>query len=425
VILPALREVLSEARLGFGLEPIAMNLRASPFEGQGPNFPLATLDKFSDFVMGFGDGEAAVTPQSAMRLTAVWACINVISGSLAMIPLITYRRREDGGKDRARDHYLYRRLRWQANRYMTAFRFKRLMQVWLLQHGNALAYLEINGRGQVVNMWPWHPDRVEMEIKGGDIWYSYRMDDGKEIWQPWFNILHLRGMETDGFWGLSPIATHRKTISHQLSIREHGAKFFENGARPLGWLEYPEALDDQALQRLRQDWQQTHGGLSNAHKTAILEQGLKYHPEGISMVDAQYIESQQFGIADIARIYNVPPHKIQDLLRSTNNNIEWQGLEWLVDTLGPWFTCWEEELTASVLSEREAELIEIEFLRDAIMRADARARADYYSKALQHHWMVPNEVRQRENQNPIKGGDEMLETNNAAMPGKEEKEDSN
>lgn len=427
MIFPELREYIRDARQGFGSELLSLGLerRASEFGGQGPSFPVATLDKFLDFVSGGGESwsGAIVTPDTGLKIAVAWACIDRLASGLAKLPIQVLRDVEvDGmeGREQAKDHYLYRPLRWQANPYMTAFRFKRLLMVWLLQHGNAMAFMNINGRGQITELWPWHPKRVDVEMRRFEgvmmPFYGYRLDNGERTWQPGINIIHLRGLESDGFFGLSPIEQHAQTFGKQLAIMEHGARFFKNGARPLGVLQTDQDIEDKTVQGLREAWQQTHGGLSNSHKVAILTNGLKYHAEGISMVDAQYIEALQGGEEQICGIFNVPPHKVQILRRATNNNIEHQGLEWYQDSLEPHAVNFEQELTASCLSPREAQSITIEFLFDFLLRADIKSRGEYISKMVEHRVMTRNEARRKLNMNPVKGGDIFDETNNAKSP---------
>lgn len=364
----------------------------------------------------------SVTSQSALQVAAVWACVNVRSLAVAQLPLLTYRRRPEGdGKERAADHYAYRLLRWRANPYMTAFRFKRQMQTYLDLTGNAFAELEVSGRGQVLALWPWRPDRVRVEQSDEGVpLYFYRGKNGQEYSRPWYLMLHLRGLSTDGLMGMSPIAAHRQQIGAALAQTEHAARFYANGARPLGVLKHPGKLVD--AKKLRESWERVHGGLSNAHRVAILEEGMDYKEVSMTMVDAQFLEVMQYGVSDIARIFNVPPHKIGDLTRATNNNIEHQGIEWLQDGLGPELANWEQELTNSLLSDREQQSIEFEFLLNALMRTDSKSRGEYFAKARQWGWMSANDIRRAENMNPVDGGDEYLTPLNMTPVGTEREE---
>jgi HK97 family phage portal protein len=369
-----------------------------------------------DYVGGTYAGRA-VTPNSALQHSAVWACVDLRGKAVAQMPLLAYRRRPDGGKDRAADHYSYRLLRWRANPFLTAFRWKRLMQNWLDLYGNAYAELEVNGRGQTLAIWPWRPDRVrvEVDVETQAPRYYYRLKSGVEIQRPWWLMIHLRGLSTDGIMGVSPVAAHRQRIGLGLAMVDHSAMFFRNGARPLGVLKHPGKVAN--VERLRESWQAAHGGLENAHRVAILEEAMDYKEIGLSMVDSQFLEQMQYGVSDIARIFGVQPHKIGDLTRSTNNNIEHQGLEWLQDSLGPELVNWEQELTNSLFSDDEARQIEIEFLVNSILRADSKARGELYAKGRQWGWLSANDVRRLENMNPIEGGDEYLSPMNMLPAG--------
>lgn len=386
----------------------------SKYLGQGPDFSLDAMDDFLDFVSsGGGDtwSGQAVTTTTAMRLTAVWRCIDFLSGAVAQLPLVTLRvNPADGSKERARGHYLYRLLHDQANPYMTAFRFKRLMQARLCTHGNALAYQEISGRGQLVALWPLpQPNKQDVTWTDGGPVYRWRLKDGMIFEQPWYNVLHLRGLEIDGFWGVNPIECHRQTISAGLAIKEHGARFFSNGARPLGALKITRVPTPEELTVMREAWNVAHQGGSNAHKIAVLMGGMEYEDVGVNMVDAQYIEAQKLTVLDICRMYGVPPHKAMDLSNATYSNISEQRQEWLQDGLGLHLVNWEQELVSSLLSDREAETITIKFNANAIMRMDAKTRAEYFSRARQWGWMDVNEIRGLEDLNPREGGDTLLQ----------------
>ena len=386
----------------------------SKYLGQGPNIPLDTLDDYLDFVSsGGGDtwSGQAVTGTSAMRVAAVWACVNMISGAVAQLPLAVFRQNpQDGTKTKARDHYLYPIFHNHVNPCMTPFRFKRLMQTRLCMDGNALAYEEISGRGQIIGLWPL-PMPLKQDVTwtdGGPV-YRWRLKDGGIFEQPWYNILHLRGLETDGFWGLNPIQQHRQTIGLALAIKEHGARFFSNGARPLGALKCTAVLTPEELVQRREAWNAVHQGGPNAHKIAVLMGGMEYQEIGVNMVDAQYIDAQNLTVLDICRIYGVPPHMVAELTRATYSNIESQAQEWLQDCLGPWLVNWEEELTNSLLSDREAETIILKFNINALMRTDTNSRANYYARGILSGWLTPNQAAGFDGLDPFEGGDVHLQ----------------
>lgn len=347
---------------------------------------------------------ATVSPATAMQSTAIWASIRIIAGSVAKLPLITYRRTEQG-RERAKDHYLHRLLQEQANPEMTAYRFRHLMQTWLLVHGNAFAAMEINGRGQVTALYPMKPSRVVMKMSKTGIRYDYVNDHGEGISLPSGLVFHLRWMSDDGLMGRSPIEVHRQTIGLDLAQKEVAARFFGSGMKISGVLSAPAKLGDKAIDNLRKQFEYAHGGLSNAWKMMILEEGMTYEPTQSTMKDAEYVAQANFGISDIARVYGVPEHMLSKLDRSTNNNIEHQGLEFTTLSLDDHLSNWEAEIPFAMLSERERQSIFVEHLLDKILRGDTLSRYQAYSLAIQNGFMLVNEARAKENSNPVEGGD--------------------
>ena len=368
---------------------------------------LADLDRWMDAEIGGGYTYAGefVTPRTAMQVSTVWACQQAISGDMAKLPLRTYRRDAKDNRFEARDHYLYPLLTETANPEMSAFRFKRQMQTWALGWGNAYAEIEISGRGQVVALWPWHPSRVTVSRKaGGSLIYTYRMQDGTEISRPDDLIFHLRGLEIDGICGLNPIEAHRQRIGMSLATEKHGATFFGNGARPLGVLQHPGSVGDTGVQNIRKMWESTHGGAANAHRIAILEEGMTYKETSLSMVDAQYLETMKFGVEEIARIYGVPPHRIGHLERATNNNIEHQGREYVQSCIGQWGANWQAEIMMSLLSARERKDVFVEFDYSEYLTGDYMAQAEWIRSRWNTGSITADEIRKRFNENPLDAG---------------------
>lgn len=391
---------------------------------------LAQLDAQMDAAAnGGGDvwSGATVNTTTAMRHDAVWACISIRSTSLARLPLITYRLTEEDGKERFRTHYLYNLLRYKVNPWTTAYTWKALMEAWICVYGNAYTWMETNGRGQVTALWAWHPSRVTVkweEFEGQSMpFYYFHMEGGKPpLRAPFWDMIHLRGMSVDGFFGLSPIQEHRQTIGKALSIEEHGSRFFKNGAA-MGGILSPKAgspgIERDRLEDIKVRWNEAQAGSVNAHKTAFLPNGLEFQSIRLSMADAQYAEIAQFTVPQICRIFGVQPHKVFDLTRSTNNNIEHQDIEWRTDHLGPRLESWEEELNGTLLSDRERQTVQVEFLVNALMRADLAAQSSYLRNALGGApWMTQNEARRVQSLNPsaAKEADVFPVTNNAPGP---------
>jgi HK97 family phage portal protein len=386
---------------------------------------MTKLDEFMDWLVGFGVGGGntwagvPVTAETAMRTSAVWACVRAYSNALGYFPIQVFDIDDDHEKELTYSHYLHRLLCVQVNPLMTPFRFKRQMEMWLKTYGNAYARMVVNDRGQVIQLWPVHPVRFhDLDSKGDTLYYVFRDKDGQPtIREPFFNVLHLRDLETDGFFGMNPIAYHRETIGLTTGLQKHGSKVFKNGAKPFNTVTAPGNWDKPKRDEFRKEWNAQHGGES-IHSMALLWGGLEYKEYGMSMVDAQYVEMQHFSIEDIARIYGIPPHKIGHLLKANYNSLEQQDGEWLRDSLGPEFKNWEEQLMSCLLSERERRSVVLEFNVNYLMRADSTSRANYFSKALAGApWMTQDEVRHAENRNPMEGDAAKFPvTNNSPAP---------
>jgi HK97 family phage portal protein len=342
--------------------------------------------------VSFG-GSMPVTTLTALQISAVFGCHRILSGDIARTPIITYRRTADG-REVAPNHYLNRILTRSANRYMSARRFKALMQNWVLAEGNAYANLEISPRGQVVALWPWHPQRVTVKAAPGwdGLVYEYRLPNGDKIQQPWTNMLHLRGLEVDGVMGLNPIQSCRRTFDLALSQDEYSVSFYKNGARPGGILAGPFPGGDK--EKIRKEWNETFGGVGNANRTAVFQTGTEWKPiAAVSQADAEFIGTRKMGIADFSRIYGVPLHKLAELDKATFSNIEEQGLEYESSSFGDWANNWESEIMFSCLSDRESDSIFVEFDREEMRRGRLTEMATAYGTLVNSGLMDRDEGR--------------------------------
>jgi HK97 family phage portal protein len=349
-----------------------------------------------------------VSADSAMRLAAVYACVRVLSETLAALPLVVYRARPDGGKDRVKDHWLYQLLGRRPNRFQNPFEFRETLQGHLALRGNAYCQIVSNARGEVVELNPLHPDRIRLELlDSGD--YRYRFTDrgGREIIFPRGEVWHLRGLSSDGLMGLSPIELARDSLGTALAAQDYGGRFFANDAKPTGgWIEFAGTFkDSEARKVFRESYQQSQSG-ANRGKVLVLESGMKFHEVGVTNKDAQFLELRAFQITDIARLFRVPPHMIGDLSRATFSNIEQQSLEFVMHTMTPWAERWEASIEAELLLDDDP--VEVEFDFTNLMRGDAASRSAYYQSGIQNGWMTRNEARIAENLNPIDGLDEPL-----------------
>lgn len=349
-----------------------------------------------------------VSPDAAMRLAAVYACVRILSETMASLPLVVYRPRKDGGKDRITDHWLYRVLGKRPNRFQNPFEWREMLQGHLALRGNAFCQIVANGRGEVTELIPIHPDRVRIELlKDGEYRYRVRNQAGDEVVFPRGEIWHLRGLSSDGILGLSPIELSRESLGMALAAQDYGARFFSNDAKPTGgWIEFPGSFKDPEAKRVfRESYQAAQSG-SNRGKVLVLENGMKFHEVGVTNKDAQFLELRKFQITDIARLFRVPPHMIADLDRATFSNIEQQSLEFVMHTMTPWAERWEASIEADLMLDGEE--LEIEFDFANLMRGDASSRSAYYQSGIQNGWLTRNEARIAENLNPIAGLDQPL-----------------
>ncbi len=363
------------------------------------------------FYFGGTTSGKTVTERSAMQMTAVYACVRILSEAIAGLPLHLYRYKEDGGKEKAIDHPLYLLLHDEPNPEMTSFVFRETLMTHLLLWGNAYAQIIRNGKGEVIALYPLMPNRMTVDRdEKGHLYYSYQTSDsdaptmksGTVNLKP-TDVLHIPGLGFDGLVGYSPIAMAKNAIGMAIACEEYGAKFFANGAAPGGVLEHPGTIKDP--QRVRESWQSTFGGSGNANKIAVLEEGMKYTPIGISPEQAQFLETRKFQINEIARIFRVPPHMVGDLEKSSFSNIEQQSLEFVKYTLEPWLIRWEQSIQRSLLSTDEKPLYFAKFNVDGLLRGDYASRMSGYATARQNGWMSANDIRELENLDRIPAED--------------------
>lgn len=375
---------------------------------------LSDLDNMMDQAYGGAPTYTGklVSQDTALRVSAVWACVNGRAADWAKAPLRTFSRL-DAAKgepfnavEPATSHYLWSLLQHEANPLMTAWRFKYLMQSWVDLAGNAYAEIEMNGRGQVTALWPWRPDRVKIYrmalTPDAPLIYEYTMQDQTKIRLPHEHILHLRGMTgPDGVMGFSPIEYHKQTVGLAMAITEHGGRYFANGARPLGIIEFPGKMSEKSLKSLRESWAAEHQGLSHAHRVAVLEEGTKYQEVGASMVDAQYLDTMRFTVEDFARIFDFPVHRLKMLDRMTNNNIEFIGREYVDYSLGHIAANWQQELEYSLLSVRDRDSYCIRADFSDLLLGDMKTQAEFYGSTINNGIMTQNEARAKLHMNPL------------------------
>ena len=371
----------------------------------------STVGSRYTFYMGGSTSGKTVTERSAMQMTAVYSCVRILAEAIAGLPLHAYRYNSDGGKAMALDHPLYHLLHDEPNPEMSSFVFRETLMTHLLLWGNAYAQIIRNGKNEIVALYPLMPNKMSVDRdESGHLYYTYYRGSDEAIKNKEFavtlqpsDVLHIPGLGFDGLVGYSPIAMAKNAIGMAIACEEYGAKFFANGAAPGGVLEHPGTIKDP--QRVRESWQSTFGGSGNANKIAVLEEGMKYTPIGISPEQAQFLETRKFQINEIARIFRVPPHMVGDLEKSSFSNIEQQSLEFVKYTLDPWVIRWEQSIQRSLLSRDEKAVYFVKFNLEGLLRGDYQSRMNGYAIGRQNGWMSANDIRELENLDRIPAED--------------------
>lgn len=377
--------------------------------GQARDKPVnKAADAGYSFLFGRTTSGKPVNERTAMQTTAVYACVRILAEAVASLPLHVYEYQEDGGKQMVHDHPLYYLLHDEPNPEMTSFVFRETLMSHLLIWGNAYAQIIRDGSGRVLGLYPLLPNKMDVQRDDrGNLYYVYsRNSDENPTFKEYGDIrlkaedvLHIPGLGFDGLIGYSPIAMAKNAVGMTLACEEYGASFFANGANPGGVLEHPGVLKDPS--KVRESWNSVYRGVSNAHKIAVLEEGMKYQQIGIPPEEAQFLETRKFQINEIARLYRIPPHMVGDLEKSSFSNIEQQSLEFVKYTLDPWVIRWEQSLQRSLLLPGEKGKYFIKLNVDGLLRGDYQSRMNGYAVGRQNGWFSANDIREMENLNPI------------------------
>jgi len=343
----------------------------------------------------------SVTPDSAMKVTAVFRCVNLLAQTYASLPLGVFRERGDGGKDLDKNHPLYRVIHDQPNKWQTSFEWREMMAAHFALRGACYSEIISSGGRAVDQLIPLHPDHVRpFRAPDGRMAFESRSQNGpaRIILQDEMHWMHLLPIGGDSTKPFSPISLCREAIGLSLATEEHAARLFSNGARPGGILKMTGHLkDDPARERFKRSWQEVQGGLRNTGKVALLEDGMEWQALGMTNEDAQFIETRGLQLGEIGRIFGVPAHKFNDLSRATFSNIEHQGIEFVTDTIRPFIERWEDAMQRDLFFGARTHIAEFDL--DGLMRGDSAARASFNASALQNGYSSRNEIRTREGRN--------------------------
>jgi HK97 family phage portal protein len=367
----------------------------------------------------------AVSPETAMRLSAVFSCVRVRSETIASVPLIIYRHLPNGGRERAPEHPLYSVLHDRPNQWQTSLEFREMMQGHLDLRGNAFARIVPGPRGPIDQLVPLHPDLVQVyRLPNGKLKYSVRSRFEAEVdWYVQEEIFHLRGLSSDGLVGLSTIALQREILGNGLAMDDYSGRFFVNDGQTNAYLKYPGKFkDDTARKKFSESWRQARTQ-ENRHKIAVLEDGMDYVSVGVKNSDAEFLATKKLNREEISGMFRVPPHKIGILERSTNNNIEHQGIEFVTDCMRPIASRWESRINSDLIEPLEigdGNEYFAEFALDGLLRGDMKSRFDAYKVGIDSGFLCPNDACRFENLNPIpkeKGGDDYRRPINYVVAG--------
>jgi HK97 family phage portal protein len=347
-----------------------------------------------------------VTEETALTYSAIWNAVTLYAGTISTLPL--HLLRMDAGKTlKVEEKPLYRVLHDTFNPYMTAQQGRECMVNHVLLWGNAYAEKVFNGYGELVELWPITPDRVRPKLKDGELLYEITVG-GAVVELGRDKILHIPGMGFDGLVGYSIVSIARKSIGLGMALETFGANYFGQGTHPGVIVSHPAALSTQAHSNLKSSLIDTYSGLGKSHRLMLLDEGMKLEKLGVPPDDSQFLESRQFHISEIARWFNLPPHKLKDLSRSSFSNIESEQISFVTDSILPWLVRFEQQYNSQLLAgkERYNERIFTRHNIDGLLRGNAQARAEYYRIMFNLGAVSINEIRDKENMDPVEGGDE-------------------
>lgn len=357
---------------------------------------LAAL--FSDY------GEIA-----ALNISAFWNAVTLIAGHIAALPLKVYRRLPDGGREEAKDHPLYRVLKYKANPYMTSYQWRECQMVHMELYNELFVYV-FRPTYDHIELFPLLPDRTWRRKVDG-VYRIITIVDGKQLTIPESDVIHIPGLTFDGINGINPFRCRKLSLSLMAAAEKSANEFYHQGAAPGGILEYPgrfTGANDERYLRLKQETDQNYAGLGKHHRMMILEDGQKFQPLQFDAEKIQMLSTRKFTPSEVARWMNIPPHKLKDLERATFSNIEQQNIDYVVDSLLPRLVRLEQGLSAALLADSELDTHYIEFNVDGLLRGDSKQRAESYAIQRQNGVLTANQWAQKENMNPIpktEGGD--------------------
>lgn len=346
------------------------------------------------------DAGVNVNEYTAMNYSAVFNAISLISGTIASLPLHLMQTKEKR-KVRAENEPLYHVMHGDANPYMTSHTFRQTTTAHMLGWGNAYAEKVYDKVNNLIELWPITPNRVRLGMVDNVLTYFIRVDNEEKPFTR-DKILHMYGLGFDGFQGYSVIQMARQSIGLGMAQEKFGALYFEKGSHPGLVVSHPGHLSEEGHKNLSNELDVKYSGLGQSHRIMLLEEAMKVEKLGYSNEDSQFLESRQFQIPEIARWFNLPPHKLKDLTRSSFNNIESEQISFLTDSILPWLVRIEQCKNSQLLSptQRKTQKLYWKHSFEGILRSSAKDRAEFYNKMFMVGGMTINEIRDKEDMDP-------------------------
>lgn len=345
-----------------------------------------------------------VDEQNALTYSAVFCAVNLIAGTVSCLPLHLIHEKNNK-KRKATDKKLYHVLHTKWNRYMTAQVGREVLTAHALTWGNGYAEKIYNQLGELVELWPIPPNRAKPKMVDGELVYEIKVG-AETITMPRDKILHVPGLGFDGFAGYSIVALARETIGLGMAMERFGANYFGNGTHPGLIISHPGKLSEAAHKNLKGSLNTAYSGLGNTHRLMLVEEAMKIEKIGIPPEDSQFLESRGFQVPEIARWFNLPPHKLKDLTKSSFNNIEAEQISFVTDSILPWAIRFETNFNMQLLGEREQRQgYYFKHSVEGLLRGDSASRAEFYKGMFNIGAMNINEIREKEDLDPIDGGD--------------------
>lgn len=359
-------------------------------------------DSARDMSQLFGSGISTVTASNAQKIATVLSCVNIKANALAVIPIKTYKKTDNGKKE---DHKnpIYNLLRYEPNNTLITSLYKKIISQDIDLRGNHYTQIVRNGLGQVVSLYPLKADRMELTFDDKDNkvfkYAGQRVNNNQ--------ILHVYDIpDSTGKRGLSRITAAKESLEFTKVSSAHGNTLFKNGANPSGAFEIPGELSDKAFERLQKDLNEKYSGAKNSGRPMLLESNLTFKPMSISNSDAEWLESRKFNREEVAAIFGVPVAMLNDASNTAYGNLEQKYLEFYSGTIFPLTTILEEQFRQSLLTPTQKIDTIIKFKYNTMLRVDAKTRAEYYKTRFNTGSISPNEIREYEDENGFDGGSE-------------------